>query len=136
MSPLAPPSCPADGSERLWESPGPATGEELWEQRLQRGRGKNLPLGTSVLMTSRVRTKRVQLSIAVAINWVGFQLHQAHLVLHRCLKTKEAHLSITFKTTKPIYPVNCDRIMYLMKKCGFGDKWQRWIWNCIATVQC
>lgn len=48
------------GSERLWE--GPATGEELWEQRLQWGRGENLPLGTSVLMPSGVKTKWAQLS--------------------------------------------------------------------------
>ena len=52
----APPSFPVDGIKSDLALGEPATGEELWEQRLQWGRGENPPPGTSVLMPSEVRT--------------------------------------------------------------------------------
>jgi hypothetical protein len=40
-----------------------------------------------------------------------------------------------FDLEKTYDHVSWDFLLYLLGRCGFGEKWQKWIANCVSTVQ-
>lgn len=37
---------------------------------------------------------------------------------------------------KAYNPVNGEFLLYLLSRCGFGEKWRGWIAHCINVVLC
>ena len=59
--------------------------------------------------------------------------------MNECLDTrlKEDHPGVICKldVEKEYNHVNWNFLLYLLERCGFSLKWQRWISYCISTVR-
>jgi hypothetical protein len=69
----------------------------------------------------------------------GRQITDWVLVANECLNTrlKEDHPEVICKldVEKEYDHVNWNFLLYLLERCGFSLKWQRWISYCISTVR-
>lgn len=69
----------------------------------------------------------------------GWQTLDLVLIANECLDSRlrsgESEVLCKLDLEKPYNHVNWDFLLYLLKRCGFGDKWQSWIELCISRVR-
>jgi hypothetical protein len=61
------------------------------------------------------------------------------LIANECvdsqIRSRESGLLCKLDLEKSYDHVNWDFLLYLMQRCGFGEKWRAWIRFCISTVR-
>ena len=51
------------------------------------------------------------------------------------LKTGIPRVLCKLDVEKAYDHVNWGFLMYMLQRCGFFDKWRKWIWYCISTIK-
>jgi hypothetical protein len=61
------------------------------------------------------------------------------LIANECLdsriRSRESRVLCKLDLEKAYDHVNWNFLLYLLKKCGFGETWRDWIEHCISTVR-
>jgi len=69
----------------------------------------------------------------------GRQIFDLVLVSHECLdsriKSSEPRVLCKLDIEKAYDHVNWDFLLYMLRRCGFGEKWCSWIAHCISSVR-
>ena len=69
----------------------------------------------------------------------GRQILDSILIAFECIdsRLKSGVPSVLCKLdVEKAYDHMCwDFLMYMLQRCGFSDKWRKWIWYCISTVK-
>jgi len=69
----------------------------------------------------------------------GRQILDAVLIANECvdshIRSGDPRLLCKLDLEKPYDHVNWDFLLYLLQRCGLGEKWRDWIHFCISTVR-
>jgi hypothetical protein len=69
----------------------------------------------------------------------GRQIVDPILIADECLDSRirsgELGMMCKMDLEKAYDRVNCDFLLYMLKRCGFGDKWCSWIAHCISSMR-
>jgi hypothetical protein len=69
----------------------------------------------------------------------GRQIVDPILIADECLDSRirsgELGMMCKMDLEKAYDRVNCDFLLYMLKRCGFGDKWCSWIVHCISSMR-
>jgi hypothetical protein len=70
---------------------------------------------------------------------IGRQILDSVLITSECLdsslKSSDPGLLCKLDISKAFDHVNWNFLLYMMRRCGFGEKWCSWIAHCISTVR-
>lgn len=69
----------------------------------------------------------------------GRQLLDPVLIASECidsrLRSNVSCMLCKLDIQKAYHHVNCNFVLYMLRRCGFGERWCRWIEFCISTVK-
>ena len=67
----------------------------------------------------------------------GRQILDSVLIANECSRFKASNLGVLCKLDleKAYDHVNWDFLIYLLRRCGFSEKWRHWIYFCVSSVR-
>ena len=67
------------------------------------------------------------------------QILDSILMVNECvdsqIRSGEPGLMCKLDLEKAYDHVNWDSLLYMLKRCGFGERWRDWIHQCVSTVR-
>ena len=93
---------------------------------------------------SKVLTSRLKLVIRKLVSQtqsafvLGRQILDSILMVNECvdsrIRSEEPELICKLDLKKFYNHINCDFLLYMLKRFGFGERWRGWMYQCISTV--